>query len=81
VRYSAYGGAVKALNTLRSRLPEALRDPNTPPYVYTGLKREQLLRTGSMVLHEAYFANLGGYGKASADLRTRIDASFGTLDA
>lgn len=76
-----YVGAVKALNALRSRLMDALRDPGTPLYVYTGLKREQLLRTGSVVLHEAYFANLGGNGKVSADLRTRISASFGTFDA
>jgi Fe-Mn family superoxide dismutase len=76
-----YGGAVIALNALRGRLPQALKDPNTPPFVYTGLKREQLLRTGSVVLHEYYFANLGGNGKASADLRTRIGASFGTFDA
>ena len=76
-----YTGAVKALNTLRARLPQALADPNTPPYVYTGLKREQLLRTGSVVLHEYYFANLGGSGKPSADLRSRIASSFGTYDA
>jgi len=76
-----YGGAVIALNTLRARLPQALNDPNTPPYIYTGLKREQLLRTGSVVLHEYYFANLGGNGKAGADLRTRLGASFGTFDA
>jgi superoxide dismutase, Fe-Mn family len=78
---SNYGGAVKALNIVRSRLTEALNDANTPPYVYTGLKREQLVRTGSVVLHEFYFANLGSNGKASADLRTRIAASFGTFDA
>jgi superoxide dismutase, Fe-Mn family len=76
-----YGGAVKALNSLRGRLAQALNDPNTPPFVYTGLKREQLLRTGSVVLHEAYFSNLGGSGKPSADLRTRIAGSFGTFDA
>ena len=76
-----YGGAVKALNTLRGRLVQALNDANTPPYVYNGLKREQLIRTGSVVLHEFYFANLGGDGKAPADLRTRIAASFGTFDA
>jgi Fe-Mn family superoxide dismutase len=75
-----YSGAVKALNTLRARLPAALSDSNTPPYVYTGLKREQLLRTGSVVLHEYYFANLGGNGKPPAELRTRIGASFGTYD-
>src|SRR5829696_2076564 len=55
-----YGGAVKALNTLRLRLVQGLNDTNPPPYVYNGLKREQLLRTGSVVLHELYFANLGG---------------------
>jgi superoxide dismutase, Fe-Mn family len=76
-----YGGAVKALNTVRGRLTQALNDANTPPYVYNGLKREQLFRTGSVVLHELYFANLGGDGKAPADLRTRIASSFGTYDA
>jgi Fe-Mn family superoxide dismutase len=76
-----YSGAVKALNTIRGRLSQALSDANTPPYVYTGLKREQLIRTGSVVLHELYFANLGGDGKPGADLRTRIANSFGTFDA
>jgi superoxide dismutase, Fe-Mn family len=76
-----YGGAVKALNTVRARLQAALNDAGTPPYVYTGLKREQLLRTGSVVLHESYFANLGGDGKASASIRSRIAQAFGTFDA
>ena len=76
-----YGGAVKALNTVRARLAQALGDANTPPYVYNGLKREQLIRTGSVVLHELYFGNLGGDGKAPGELRTRIAAAFGTFDA
>jgi Fe-Mn family superoxide dismutase len=76
-----YGGAVKALNTLRTRLARAVSDADTPPYVYTGLKREQLLRTGSVVLHEIYFAGLGGDGKVDARLRTRIAESFGSYDA
>lgn len=76
-----YSGAVKALNVLRGRLSAAMADPDLPPYVYTGLKREQLLRTGSIVLHELYFGNLGGDGKASAELRTRLAASFGSYDA
>lgn len=75
-----YVGASKALNTVRGRLTQALGDPDTPPYVYTGLKREQSIRTGSVVLHELYFANLGGDGKPPADLRTRIAGSFGTYD-
>jgi len=76
-----YSGAVKALNTVRGKLTQAMSDANTPPYLYNGLKREQLIRTGSVVLHELYFANLGGDGKASADLRNRISTSFGTFDA
>lgn len=75
-----YGGAVKALNVLRGRLSQALADAGTPPYVYTGLKREQLLRTGSVVLHEAYFGNLGGNGKPGAGVRARIAGSFGSFD-
>jgi Fe-Mn family superoxide dismutase len=75
-----YGGAVKALNIVRGRLPQLLSDANSPPYIYNELKREQLIRTGSVVLHELYFANLGGDGKASADLRTRLSAAFGAFD-
>jgi Fe-Mn family superoxide dismutase len=76
-----YVGAVKALNLVRGRLTQSLADAAMPPYVYNGLKREQLLRTGSVVLHELYFANLGGDGKAGADIRTRIGGAFGTFDA
>jgi len=76
-----YGGAVTALNTLRARLSQALNDKNTPAYVYNGLKREQLMRTGSVVLHELYFENLGGDGKASAESRTKIAAAFESFDA
>ena len=76
-----YSGAVKALNAVRSQLMRALGDESTPPYLYNWLKREQLLRTGSVILHELYFGNLGGDGKAPGDLRTRIGSAFGTFDA
>ena len=39
-----------------------------------------MLRTGSVVLHELYFANLGGSGAAGAALRSRMGAAFGTFD-
>ncbi len=75
-----YSGAVKALNVVRTRLGEALADAELPPYVYNDLKREHLIRSGSVVLHELYFDNLGGDGKAAAAARTRIGASFGSFD-
>src|SRR6478736_10135138 len=40
-----YSGAVKALNTVRGKLTQAMSEANTPPYLYSGLKREQLFRT------------------------------------
>jgi len=76
-----YSGAVKALNAIRGRLAAASADANTPPYLYNGLKREQLLRTGSVVYHEYYFGNLGGSGTAGAKLRSLIARSFGSYDA
>ena len=55
-----YGGSVKALAVVKKRLAEALGDKDLPPYVYNELKREHLLRNGSVVFHEHYFDNLGG---------------------
>ena len=61
-----YGGAVKALNTVEQRLASMLTEKDLPPYIYGDLKREELVRTGSVVLHENYFANLGGDGCGGA---------------
>src|SRR5262245_27617677 len=47
-----YSGSVKSLNMIENRLAIALADPDLPPVVYGGLKREELHRTGSVVLHE-----------------------------
>src|SRR6185295_15843846 len=60
-----YTGAVKALNAIEQRLEAMMKDKDLPAYIYGDLKREELVRTGSVVLHEDYFANLGGDGKAS----------------
>ena len=76
-----YGGSVKALAAVKKRLGEALGDKDLPPYVYNDLKREHLLRTGSVVFHEHYFDNLGGSGKAGASERQTIAAAFGSFDA
>ena len=76
-----YGGSVKALAVVKKRLGEALADKDLPPYVYNDLKREHLLRTGSVVFHEHYFDNLGGSGKAGAPERQTIAQAFGSFDA
>src|SRR4051812_22607732 len=55
-----YTGAVKALNVVEQHLAELGKMKDMPAYLYGDLKREELIRTGSVVLHEKYFANLGG---------------------
>jgi Fe-Mn family superoxide dismutase len=75
-----YSGALKALNTVRDKLRAQLGSGD-PSYIYNDLKREHLLRTGSVVLHELYFGNLGGNGNAPRDVRSFIGQSFGTFDA
>ena len=67
-----YGGSVRALNETNRRLAAALADPDLPAFTYNDLKREHLMRSGSVVLHELYFDNLGGDGNPSADLRGLI---------
>ena len=74
-----YVGAVKALNAVSRKL-SALLTSDDPPYMYNDIKREHLIRTGSVVLHETYFANLGGDGQPPAVVRSAIRRAFGTYD-
>jgi Fe-Mn family superoxide dismutase len=76
-----YGGAVTALNVVKQRLVDALADDAFPPYLYNDLKREHLLRTGSVVLHEYYFANMGGAGSRDSELDAALTSAFGSAAA
>ena len=75
-----YGGSVRALNEMKKRLAAAMDDRDLPPYVYNELKREHLMRTGSVVLHELYFDNLGGNGRPDSGAQSWLAAGFGTFD-
>ncbi len=75
-----YGGAVKALNAVELRLAAMLNDQDLPAYIYGDLKREELVRTGSVVLHEIYFAGLGGDGKAAGDVLSAIKQRWGSFE-
>ena len=76
-----YGGAVKALNAIERRLAPMLPEKDLPPYVYGDLKREELVRTGSVILHEHYFDNLGGDGRANGPALKLITDWFGGCEA
>jgi len=73
-----YTGAVKRLNLIQQQLGRLPGD--APPYQVGSLKREELIARNSMVLHELYFANLGGDGKAAGAIVALIEARYGTLE-
>jgi Fe-Mn family superoxide dismutase len=73
-----YGGAVRRLNAIAGDL--AKLDPaTTANFVLNGLKREELIAANSMLLHEIYFAGLGGKGDPSGDLAAAIERDFGSI--
>src|SRR5471032_3093432 len=57
-----YGGAVRRLNAITEKL-ESIDFASTPAYELNSLKREELVALNSSLLHELYFACLGGDGK------------------
>jgi Fe-Mn family superoxide dismutase len=76
-----YVGAVKALNGVEQRLAALLKDDESPAFVYGDLKREELIRSGSVVLHDHYFGNLGGEGRASGKLVELVRTAWGSAGA
>jgi superoxide dismutase, Fe-Mn family len=74
-----YGGAVKRLNAIAGRLAE-LDMAQTPGFTVNGLKREELIATNSMVLHELYFEGLGGEGAPVSSIDAALAHDFGSVE-
>lgn len=74
-----YVGAVKRLNAIGTQLAE-LDFAKAPNFVINGLKREELVASNSMILHEIYFDGLGGAGKPSTPLADAIARDFGSME-
>ena len=52
------------------------------PQPINGLKREEMIASGSMILHEVYFDSLGGTGgDPDGALKAAIERDFGSVDA
>ena len=73
-----YGGAVRRLAQIEAQLAALPRD--AAGFQVKGLRMEELIATNSVILHEVYFGNLGGDGKASGGLQQAIARQFGTFD-
>ena len=74
-----YGGAVKRLNLIDEQLAQLELD-KAAGFVINGLKREQLIATNSMILHELFFDGLGDQSEPGPALRKAIARDFGTFE-
>ena len=73
-----YTGAVKRLNAIDAQLA-ALDFDTAAGFTVNGLKREQLIAANSMILHEVYFAGLGGGGDPQDALAGALERDFGSV--
>ena len=74
-----YGGAVKRLNAISEQLA-ALDFSKAPVFTINGLKREELIASNSMILHELYFDGLGESSAPGSKLLDAIKKDFGSLE-
>ena len=74
-----YGGAMRRLNAITEQLA-SLDLASTPGHVLNGLKREELVALNSTLLHELYFASLGGDGQPTKGASQWLAEQFGSLE-
>lgn len=75
-----YGDALKRLNALSADLA-ALDPAIAPPETIARLKRDEAAALNSTLLHELYFASLGGDGRAVPEpLAAALARDFGSVD-
>ncbi len=74
-----YGGAVRRLNAIAEQFA-ALDFASAPVFVINGLKREELVATNSMILHELFFDSLGEGGAPEGELRDALVRDFGSVE-
>jgi len=74
-----YGGAMRRLNAITEQL-DALDFATTPGHVLNGLKREELVALNSTLLHELYFASMGGDGQPTKRMGEILARDFGSLE-
>ena len=77
-----YQGYVKKCNEIQERLPQAdLAAANQNYSEIRELKLEQPFNLNAIMLHEAYFGNLGGQGTQPSDaVRGAMERYFGSVE-
>jgi superoxide dismutase, Fe-Mn family len=74
-----YGEAMRRLNAITAELEQL--DPAASPDAFNRLKRDEFRALNSTLLHELYFASLGGDGRAIPDfVASALLQNFGSVD-
>ena len=74
-----YGNALRRLNAITEEL-EALDPARTSVEVMNRLKRDEAVALNSTLLHELYFASLGGYGRKMPEaMASTLARDFGSF--
>src|SRR3954471_2601650 len=74
-----YGGALHRLNKIAEELA-ALDPAKTSAHALSRLKRDEAAALNSTLLHELYFASLGGDGRAvPQDMASALGRDFGSV--
>jgi Fe-Mn family superoxide dismutase len=74
-----YGGALRRLNAIAAQL-EGADFAKLPGFALNGLKREELIAHNSVILHELYFASLGGDGRDPGSFAEVLGRDFGSVE-
>jgi superoxide dismutase, Fe-Mn family len=75
-----YGAALSRLNTISEEIEQLDRD-KTADQALARLKRDEIAALNSTILHELYFASLGGDGRVVPDaMASAIAKDFGSVD-
>jgi Fe-Mn family superoxide dismutase len=74
-----YGGALRRLNAIAAQL-QAADFAKLPGFTLNGLKREELIALNSVILHELYFASLGGDGREPGTFAEVLARDFGSVE-
>ena len=74
-----YGGALRRLNAIAAQL-EGADFAKLPGFTLNGLKREELIAHNSVILHELYFASIGGDGRDPGSFAEVLTRDFGSVD-
>ena len=69
----------RMVNAITAQLAE-LDFAKAPGFVINGLKREELIASNSMILHELFFASLDEESAPEGELRDALARDFGSVD-